>query len=155
MMFHIVDDEEDIREVIAGLVGLMGYESKSFASPFDYLEYVKSDDFTVPYALLTDVQMPKMNGYEMLNEVRKLYPEIRTAIISGFPKYEGEAKARSCAFLNKPIVIEEFEHIIESFVRCHDDGPNAEVYGCGSPERHEEFNIEAWSCPHASRCGKC
>ena len=154
-MFHIVDDDEDIREVIEGLLGLMGHESKSFSCPFDYLEYVKSDDFSTPYALLSDVQMPKMNGYEMIEQVRQLHPEIRTAIISGFPKYEGETKASSCAFLNKPIVIEEFQHIIESFVKCHEKGPNAEVYGCGSPQRHEDFDIEAWQCPHGSRCENC
>ena len=154
-MFHIVDDDEDIREVIEGLLGLMGHESKSFSCPFDYLEYVKSDGFDLPYALLSDVQMPKMNGYEMIEQVRQVHPEIRTAIISGFPKYEGEAKASSCAFLNKPIVMEEFQHIVESFVKCHEAGPNAKAYGCGSPHRHEDFDIEAWQCPHGSRCSNC
>jgi len=154
-MFHIVDDDEDIREVIKGLLGLMGYESKRFSCPYDYLEYVKSDDFVTPYALLSDVQMPKMNGYEMIEQVRQIHPEIRTAIISGFPKIEDEIKATSCAFLNKPIVIEEFQHIVESFVKCHEKGPNAEVYGCGLPERHEDFDIKTWQCPHGSRCGNC
>jgi len=155
MMFHIVDDDADLREVIAGLIGLMGHESESFECPIEYLEYVKSNDFNSPYALLSDVQMPKMNGYEMIAQVRLIHPEIRTAIISGFPKYEGEAKANSCAFLNKPIVIEEFEHIIESFVKCHEEGPNATTYGCGSPQRHEDFDIEVWQCPHGSRCSNC
>lgn len=154
-MFHIVDDEKEVREVIAGLVGLMGYESRCFESPCDYIEYAESDAYVTPYALLTDVQMPQMNGYKMLERIRQLHPEIRTAIISGYPKFEGEAKANSCAFLNKPIVMEEFQHVIESFVRCSDEGPNAEEYGCGSPARHDDFDIEAWSCPHASRCGNC
>ncbi|HKI59504.1 MAG TPA: response regulator [Mariprofundaceae bacterium] len=154
-MFHIVEDNDDIRTILTEVLALMGYESKSFGCPCDYLEYAKSDAFISPYALLSDVQMPKMNGYEMLDQVRQLHPEIRTAIISGFPKYEGEAKVRSCAFLAKPLVIEEFNHVVESFVNCHKKGPNAKAYGCGSSQRHEDFDIEIWQCPHGSRCENC
>ena len=152
MMFHIVDDDKIVREVIVRFVGLMGYESKDFETPIEYLEYAKSDDFTMPYALLTDVQMPKMNGYEMLEQVRQAHPAIRTAVISGYPKLEGEVKGDTCAFLNKPIVMEEFEHIIRSFVKCFENGPNADGYGCGSAETHHDFNIKEWQCPHGGRC---
>ncbi len=154
-MFHIVDDDEDVRTFLAELLGLMGYESRTFSCPCDYLEYAASSDFDLPYALLSDVQMPKMNGYEMLDQVRQIHPAIRTAIISGFPKYEGEAKARSCAFLLKPVVVEEFEQVIRSFVECYEKGPDAEKYGCGAPDSHENFGLETWFCPHGRRCQSC
>ena len=151
-MFHIVDDDKIIREVMEGLLGIIGYESKSFGCPKEYLQYAESNDFTMPYAVLTDVQMPKMNGYEMLEQLRQTHPAIRTAVISGYPKFEDGTKTACCAFLHKPIVMEEFQHVIRSFVECCENGPDADKYGCGSPERCEDFNVEEWHCPHGGRC---
>jgi len=154
-MFHIVDDEENIRTFLAEVLGLMGYEAETFGCSSDYLEYAKSDDFNLPYALLSDVQMPKMNGYEMLDQVRQIHPAIRAAIISGFSEHAGEAKSTPCIILPKPIVMEEFEQVIQSFVSCYENGPNAEINGCGAPENHEVFGHEAWSCPLGKRCESC
>jgi len=154
-MFHIVDDEENIRTFLAEVVALMGYEAETFGCPGDYLEYAKSDDFTPPYALLSDVQMPKMNGYEMLDQVRQIHPAIRTAIISGYPNIAGEAKTTPCIFLSKPIVMEQFEQAIQSFVSCHENGPKAETNGCGTIDNHELFGHEAWFCPLGKRCENC
>ncbi len=154
-MFHIVDDEEHIREFLVEVIGLMGYEAEAFGCPAMYADYAASPEYETPYALLTDVQMPKMNGYELLDRVKSIHPEVRTAIISGYPKYEGEAKVRSCTFLIKPVDIDKLGRMIESFVNCHINGPDAEMNGCGVRERVEEFKVEKWSCPHAKQCKNC
>jgi len=154
-MFHIVDDEKEIRDFLVEALGLMGYEAEAFACPAEYVDYAGSTHYQTPYAILTDVQMPGMSGYEMLDRVRQLHPEVRTAVISGFPKYEGEAKARSCTFLTKPIEIDRFEHMVKSFANCYENGPNAEKYGCGNHEQHEAFDVEEWYCPHGKRCTGC
>lgn len=154
-MFHIVDDDEYVRAFMAEVIGLLGYACKAFACPTSYLEYTNSSDFEKPYALLTDVQMPKMNGYELLDQVKRLHPEIRTAVISGFSEYEGEAKARSCAFLSKPVDVEKLEHLLKSFVSCSEDGPNPKKYGCGKDGSSRELGVNKWQCPHGQRCRCC
>jgi DNA-binding NtrC family response regulator len=154
-MFHIVDDDEHVRTFMAEVIGLLGYTCKAFACPVSYLGYINSSDFEKPYALLTDVQMPKMNGYELLDQVKRVHPDIRTAVISGFPKYEGEAKARSCAFLSKPVNVEKLGHLLKSFVACSEDGPDPKKYGCKEDDASREPGMNRWQCPHGQRCRNC
>ena len=154
-MFHIVDDEEAIREFLTEVIHELGYESRVFGSPLEYLEYVSSGAYRLPYALLTDIQMPEMNGYDMLDKVREHHPEVCTAVVSGFAKYEGEAIARSCAFVTKPIDLEDFKKLIESFVACQQYRPviRKNIHANTKPDR--EFNFSEWICPHSKHCQNC
>ena len=154
-MFHIVDDEDDIREILVELVRELGYQTQDFGCPLDYLEYAASDVFEQPHALLTDVQMPKMNGYEMLDKLSKIRPEVRTAVISGYAKYEGEAKVRSCAFLVKPVDIDRLARLLESFVQCALVGPKANSNDCAVQMDDLGVARIGWSCPNGSRCEGC
>ena len=63
----IVDDDEDIVRLAKIMIGYMGYEVTATTdnlSVFDRLSEGK-------YDLLLDIQMPKMNGFEICRKVRK------------------------------------------------------------------------------------
>jgi len=82
MLIYIVDDNLDMCEFIAFVLANEGYRVHSFACPVKALEHMRSKQLQ-PALLITDYNMPKMNGYELHEEVSYLYPEIRTIVISG------------------------------------------------------------------------
>ncbi|MES0371455.1 MAG: response regulator [Mariprofundaceae bacterium] len=144
-MFHIIDDDEPILEFFSELIEEMGYEVKPFSCPLDYLSYVNSSEYVLPIAVISDISMPKMNGFEMLEKVRKKHPDIRAAVVSGYFENRARAKVNACVYLHKPTDFNSIMQMVETFACCHENGPHPEEYQC---------NAEAgkWDCPHASHC---
>lgn len=67
--------------------------------------------------LLTDVMMPGMDGLELLERARGLYPDIRAIIMTGFKTDEAVIRAfrsKACDFLNKPFHVDELVEAVQS-----------------------------------------
>ena len=83
----LVDDEQDI--TFAPNIGLEdnGFVVDSFNDPILALQSFKQknrqeDD---PYALaLIDIKMPKMNGFELYNQIRKIDDKVKVCFITAF-----------------------------------------------------------------------
>ena len=78
----IIEDEAAIRRV---LVKILSEENKSYQvdeaeDGLIGIEMIKKDDFDL---ILCDIKMPKMDGVEVLEAVKKLKPEIPIVMISG------------------------------------------------------------------------
>ena len=78
----IIEDEEAIRRV---LVKILTEESKDYqvfeaSDGLAGVEAFKKDDFDL---ILCDIKMPKMDGVEVLEAVKKIKPEIPIVMISG------------------------------------------------------------------------
>jgi YesN/AraC family two-component response regulator len=66
--------------------------------------------------VLTDINMPHMNGYELLLQLKKIYPHVKTIIISAYGDTESIALAQQIGaekFINKPIDFNELKALIE------------------------------------------
>ncbi|MDX8404367.1 MAG: response regulator [Mariprofundaceae bacterium] len=144
-MFHIIDDEESILEFLSELIKEMGFEAMTFPCPMGYLSYVDSPEYTVPFAVISDVNMPEMNGFQMLERLRSKHHTIRVAIMSGYYENREKTKRRACTFLQKPFDIDSVVQMIESFASCHEQGPDPKEYKCNA-------EAEKYNCPHASHC---
>jgi two-component system sensor histidine kinase/response regulator len=68
----IVDDEPDMRKVINDILTEAGYETFLAENGMQALELAAA---ATPDLILSDIQMPSMNGYELLNAV-KVDPEL-------------------------------------------------------------------------------
>ncbi|MGE3706681.1 MAG: response regulator, partial [Vicinamibacterales bacterium] len=64
----VVDDDEFNRDMLARRLNLQGYETTTAASGAEALQLIRSRPFD---AVLLDVQMPGMSGYDVLREVRR------------------------------------------------------------------------------------
>jgi CheY-like chemotaxis protein len=75
----VVDDDESVREVFALLLRKEGYEVTAAKNGFDGLLKLKQ---LVPDVIISDLNMPKMSGFEFLSVVRRRFPKI-SVIASG------------------------------------------------------------------------
>jgi CheY-like chemotaxis protein len=76
----IVDDNEGVRELLSRLLTKKGYEVFSACGPWEALEIVS----TIPVidVVISDVQMPEMNGPQLIHDIHELSPETRTVLMS-------------------------------------------------------------------------
>ncbi|WP_102944582.1 response regulator [Stenotrophomonas sp. VV52] len=98
----IVDDDDGVRQSLSSLVRALGHEVRTYPSATAFL----ADDGDAPDCLLTDIQMPQMDGDQLqaaLLDRGVTYPMI---FMTGFPNEALRARvmARGArAFLVKPV----------------------------------------------------
>jgi CheY-like chemotaxis protein len=76
----VVDDELDVRDAIKRVLDRAGYSVRTTAGPADALEELRRCHADV---VITDIIMPKINGVEAIESIRKEFPAVRIIAISG------------------------------------------------------------------------
>ena len=80
----LVDDMSETRQIVEETLGLAGYTNiVSYEDPLVALEEIKRN--TRPAIIITDFNMPGLNGLELLAEIENHHPEIEAVIITGDP----------------------------------------------------------------------
>jgi len=79
----VVDDEPEMREMIADyLSDVEGYQVHTAENGRDALDRALKSRRTD--LVLSDINMPEMKGFELLNEVRSRYPEMKRVLITAY-----------------------------------------------------------------------
>ena len=78
----VVDDDHAVLRSLESLLGSADYAVRLFSSG---AELVGSDCLGEIGCLITDVDMPGMDGYELLRAVRRARPELPTILITAYP----------------------------------------------------------------------
>ena len=68
-----VDDEEDLTLIVADTLRGQGYDVITAAHGIEGLEKFKNENADI---VVADVMMPKMDGFTMAKEIRKLSPAV-------------------------------------------------------------------------------
>ena len=76
----IVDDEGDVRDSIKSVLDLAGYTVRTAENAADALDQLERMPIDV---VITDIIMPKMNGVQAIESIRKAFPRVRIVAISG------------------------------------------------------------------------
>ena len=77
----LVDDDEGFRSFVSELLESIGYQTRELATGNEVLAAVADER---PAAILLDVQLPGLNGYEVCRELRQRYGDsIAIIFISG------------------------------------------------------------------------
>jgi len=101
----IVDDELLIRDLLYDFFVSQGWQpsmAENGQKAMDILEKQKVD------VVLTDIRMPEMDGLELTNEIRQLYPEIPVIIMTAYPTVESAVEAlrnKVSDYITKPFNI--------------------------------------------------
>lgn len=114
----VVDDEKDITDTLAKTLKREGYEVVVAYDGEEALQKVKQDD---PDIILLDLVMPKLNGFEVLKEIREKYKDKwRPAIIiSAKVDLESVKKGYDLEadhYLTKPCSTENILHGIKTMI---------------------------------------
>ena len=76
----IVDDEKAQMRALCDTLGPAGYETRGFDSPREALAALRPGEFDL---LLTDLQMPEMDGIALAAAVRQVDPDIGAIVMTG------------------------------------------------------------------------
>jgi len=111
----IVDDEEDIRELVSGILSDEGHETRT---AFDSDSALASIADRVPRLVFLDIwlQGSKMDGLELLDAIKTMHPELPVVMISGHGTIETAVSAiRKGAydFIEKPFKADRLVLIAE------------------------------------------
>ncbi len=117
MTVLVIDDDAHIRTAIGKFLIARGHTVIEAANGERGVEVVESQAVDI---VITDVKMPKMDGFEVLRRVRSVAPETEVIVITGVKEAENAFRAlREGAFdfFNKPFKVEELNAAIQRTVR--------------------------------------
>ena len=77
----VVDDNPAMATALADILEVKGFVVHAAASGTEALETLRVEPVDI---LLTDVKMPEMNGLELYQATRKLYPQLITIFMTGY-----------------------------------------------------------------------
>lgn len=80
-----VDDDEDVRELVATVLGGAGFRVLTAASGEAALDLLEGDEAID--VLFTDVVMPGLSGMELARRAKRLRPSLRILVASGYWPY--------------------------------------------------------------------
>ena len=79
----VVEDEPSLLAMIDMMLGLMGYTVISATTPTEALRLANDPSVRID-VMVSDVIMPKMNGRQLLQEIRTVRPGLRCLFVSGY-----------------------------------------------------------------------
>jgi DNA-binding NtrC family response regulator len=113
MKVLIADDERSLTELLVEDLKERGHEVEAVARGDQALQRIGASDFDV---LITDMNMPGMNGDKLLGEVRRLRPSTAVVVITGYGTVQSAVaamKAGAADYVLKPFVNEQLALILE------------------------------------------
>ena len=114
----VVDDEESIREFLDIMLRKDGYDVTLAEDGERAKEILTKKSFSM---VITDLQMPKMNGMELLKHIRVQYPELLVMVITAFGTTESAVEAMKMGaydYLTKPFKLDEVRINLQNAVRA-------------------------------------
>lgn len=102
----IADDEYWTREKLCSMIGWSRYSLCCMEPAADGEEVLRRIETDQPDILITDINMPFMNGVELLEIIHDKYPDIITFVVSGYDDFQyvkDTFMAGSINYLVKPI----------------------------------------------------
>ena len=105
----IVDDEPDVNLILKMVLEGNGFQVDTFDTPLLALEYFRKGLYNL---VILDIKMPKMNGFELYTEIRKIDEKIRTCFLTAGETYDPvyadiSNQLDANCFIRKPIENQE------------------------------------------------
>lgn len=125
----IVDDEWDLLEAIAETCTHLGYTVLRASSAEEALGLLQEQPVDV---VLTDVRMRPMNGFELLEAARAVYPQVPFVLWTGFWDKAQEEKARTyprLEMMSKPFSLKQVQEVLGKLQTMKAPSPNIPLKG--------------------------
>lgn len=113
----VVDDDRAICDYMETFLSKDGFEVKTLNDPSDAPEEVKVGGY---HLVVLDLMMPKMDGLQVLERIRKVDDDVAVVIFTGYPSLETAVqsmKLDAVDYLKKPFNPEEFRVVVDRVMR--------------------------------------
>ena len=108
----VVDDDPNSRDILKRLLTLSGYEVETVISGKEAVKRLKRSKFNL---VLTDLDMPDMDGITLLSHVKSQYPDIPVIMVTGRASGESRNEALEVGadgLLSKPYTEDQLLAIV-------------------------------------------
>lgn len=112
----IIDDEEAQRNILKGYLEKKGFKIFTASSGNDGVKSVKDNMIDI---ILSDYKMPDITGLEVLEQVKKINPEISFAILTAYGTIENAVRAMRLGafdYISKPVDLDELDLLLERII---------------------------------------
>jgi CheY-like chemotaxis protein len=123
----IVDDETDIRTVVGELLTRHGYTVVQAKDGAEALMLLRKSRFDL---MVLDIVMPKMDGYQVMNALKSINPELPVVMLTAKAEHQDVWKgyAKGCHFyLTKPFKMETLIRAINYLLTDLSDAQRKEL----------------------------
>ena len=113
----LVDDDPIILDALSRFLRREGYTVETAADGTEALEMLAAGRFAL---ILTDVNMPRTNGLELLRAAKRHYPDVVVIVVTGYGTIENAVEAikmGACDYLTKPVVDDDIRVAVEKAVK--------------------------------------
>jgi DNA-binding NtrC family response regulator len=113
----LVDDDDELRSNLAALLANQGYEVVTASDGQEALDQIEQKFFDV---IVTDLVMPRMDGFEFLSTLRERGKSTPAIVLTGFGSIDKALAVihdlEAYWFLEKPVQLSALESLIERAV---------------------------------------
>ena len=112
----VIDDEAAQRDVLTGYLKKKGYKIFSASSGKEGIEVARTNPVDI---ILSDFKMPDLSGLEVLEQVKKINPEISFVIVTAYGTVENAVKAMRLGafdYISKPVDLDELDLMLERII---------------------------------------
>lgn len=123
----IVDDNYDMLELLQRHLKSFNFHTYKASSVVEAIEVLKTTPINL---LITDLQMPEINGIELIKYTSEHFPSIPKLVITGFPSVDtaiNAVKSGALDYLIKPFTGEELKKAIQNCLKNNDLKPNQPI----------------------------
>ena len=113
----VVDDEENARVVLSKILAHDGYDVSSAANGVEALNFLRSKDVEL---IITDLNMPEMNGLMFLRELNRSHPSSNVIMITAYGEVESYLEAMTLGafeYINKPVKYDDLKKVINKIFK--------------------------------------
>jgi CheY-like chemotaxis protein len=100
----VVEDDQDVRDAMVQVLESEGYGAAAAADGEEALTQLQGG--LNPCLILLDLMMPRMDGWEFMEEQRRLESQIPIIVVSAYGSAEQLRSAGVIAYLRKPVDID-------------------------------------------------
>ncbi len=143
----IVDDEKNYLVVLEALLGPEGYEIVTADNAQDAIRFIRNSDLDL---MVTDMKMPGMSGMELLEQSKKIKPELPVIMMTAFGTIEMAVEAMkkpAYDYITKPFQNEELKLTIKKALENYRLVKENRLLSEALSERYKYGNIIGKSKP--------
>ncbi len=112
----VIDDNPDITALYAAVLGANGFNRTALCN--DAVSLLTILPYINPDVIISDIDMPKMNGLELYKRIRnnKIYKTVKFIVTSANKKGHTKWLIQTDGFFKKPVDFKELTALLDSFL---------------------------------------